>query len=132
MPHRLPKLPHLASWSGARQKNAALYDDMLEDVAEVITPIVTDDNEHVYNQYTVRDRRRDGLSAYLSERGIGSGIYYPVPLHLQPCFEDLDYRKGDLPVAEQLCAEVLSLPVFPELGEERVRSVADAIQKFYA
>ena len=126
------KLPHLASWSGARQKNAALYDDMLEDVAEVITPIVTDDNEHVYNQYTVRARRRDGLSAYLSERGIGSGIYYPVPLHLQPCFEELDYRKGDLPVAEQLCAEVLSLPVFPELGEERVRSVADAIQKFYA
>jgi dTDP-4-amino-4,6-dideoxygalactose transaminase len=55
-----------------------------------------------------------------------------VPLHLQPCFEELDYRRGDLPVAEQLCAEVLSLPVFPELGEERVRSVADAIQKFYA
>jgi dTDP-4-amino-4,6-dideoxygalactose transaminase len=126
------KLPHLASWSEARRKNAALYDDLLEDVAEVITPFVTDDNEHVYNQYTVRARRRDELSTYLSERDIGSGIYYPLPLHLQPCFEELGYRRGDFPVAEQLSSEVLSLPVFPELGEDRVRSVADRVRSFYA
>ena len=126
------KLPHLASWSEARQENAALYDDMLRDIAEVMTPAVTGCNEHVYNQYTVRVRRRDELRAYLADRDIGTGIYYPLPLHLQPCFEELGYRKGDFPVAEQLCTEVLSLPVFPELGEERVGSVADAIRGFYA
>ncbi len=126
------KLPHLDGWAEARRSNAALYDELLTDVAEVITPKVSPGNTHVYNQYTVRARRRDELRAHLTEQGIGTGVYYPVPLHLQPCFQELAYREGDFPVSEKLCTEVLSLPVFPELGEQRVAAVAEAIRRFYA
>ena len=126
------KLPHLKSWSDARRRNAALYDELLADVAEVITPAVAPGNVHVYNQYTIRARRRDELRDYLNDKGIGSAVYYPLALHLQACFSELGYREGDLPVSEKLCAEVLSLPVFPELGELRVAAVAEAIREFYA
>jgi len=126
------KLPHLASWVDARRAHAALYDELLGEVAEVITPAVTPGNVHVYNQYTIRVRRRDELRAYLTAQGIGNALYYPVPLHMQDCFAELGYREGDLPVSEQLCEEVVSLPIFPELGVERVALVADAIRKFYA
>ncbi len=126
------KLPHLESWSEARRRNAALYDELLADVAEVITPVVTPGNLHVYNQYTIRARRRDELRAHLTAQGVGNALYYPVPLHLQTCFAELEYKEGDLPVSEQLCEEVVSLPIFPELGEGRVTAVAEAIREFYA
>ncbi len=125
------KLPHLDDWAEARRRNAAIYDEVLAEVPEVITPVVTPGNLHVYNQYTVRVRRRDELRNHLGERAIGSAIYYPVPLHLQECFSELGYREGDLPVSEQLCKEVVSLPIFPELGEDRVTAVAEAIREFY-
>ena len=125
------KLPHLESWSEARRRNAALYDELLTDVAEVVTPAVAPGNAHVYNQYTIRARRRDELRAHLNDKGIGSAVYYPVPLHLQACFSELGYEEGDLPVSEKLCGEVLSLPIFPELGEDRVTDVAEAIRRFY-
>ena len=125
------KLPHLEGWAEARRRNAAIYDEMLADVAEVIVPVVASGNVHVYNQYTLRARRRDDLREHLSGKGIGSAVYYPVPLHLQECFSELGYREGDLPVSEQLCKEVVSLPIFPELGEERVAAVAEAIRAFY-
>ena len=125
------KLPHLESWAEARRANAALYDEMLADVAEVIIPAVTPGNVHVYNQYTIRARRRDELRAHLTAQGVGNALYYPVPLHLQECFSELGYREGDLPVSEKLCEEVVSLPIFPELGAERVEVVAEAIRRFY-
>ncbi len=125
------KLPHLDGWAEARRSNAALYDDMLADVAEVATPATAEGNFHVYNQYTIRVCRRDELRAFLSEREIGSGVYYPVPLHVQECFAALEYRIGDLPVSESLCEQVMSLPIFPELGEERLTIVAEAIREFY-
>ena len=125
------KLPHLASWADARRANAALYDEMLADVAEVITPVVAPGNVHVYNQYTIRARRRDELRDCLTAQGIDNALYYPVPLHLQDCFSELGYREGDLPVSEKLCEEVVSLPIFPELGAERVAAVAGAIRTFY-
>lgn len=125
------KLPHLDGWAEARRRNADAYDELLGDVAEVITPARDDANHHVFNQYTIRARRRDELRRWLAERGIGSGIYYPVPLHLQECFAGLGYRSGDLPVSEALADQVLSLPVFPELGEERLHVVARAIREFY-
>ncbi len=125
------KLPYLESWHLARRRNAELYDALLEDVAEVITPTTAPGNSHVYNQYTVRARRRDALRDYLSTQGVASAVYYPAPLHLQVCFAELGYQKGQLPVSEELCQEVLSLPIFPELGGERVEAVATAIRGFY-
>ena len=125
------KLPHLDGWAEGRRSNAALYDEMLADVAEVATPATAEGNFHVYNQYTIRVRRRDELRAFLSEREIGSGVYYPVPLHVQECFAALEYRIDDLPVSASLCEQVMSLPIFPELGEERLTIVAEAIREFY-
>jgi len=127
----LAKLPHLDGWLDARRRNAALYDKLLADVEPVRTPVVAEGSWHTYNQYTIRAERRGELRAGLAEQGIGTGVYYPSPLHLQPCFRTLGYAPGDFPVAERLCGEVLSLPIYPELGEERVRLVAGAIRRFY-
>lgn len=124
------KLPHLDRWAAARAENAARYREGLADVAEVIVPEHVPG--HVYNQFTLRVRRRDELRAFLQERGIGSGVYYPVPLHLQECFASLGGVPGDLPVTETLCREVVSLPVFPELGAERIERVCEAVRAFYA
>jgi dTDP-4-amino-4,6-dideoxygalactose transaminase len=85
----------------------------------------------VYNQFTIRVDARDALREFLSGEGIGSGIYYPIPLHLQPCFEGLGGREGQLPETERACREVLSLPIFPELGEDRQARVIDTIRRFY-
>ena len=127
----LAKLPYLDRWITARQGNAALYDELLADLPPVTTPVVAEGNLHTYNQYTIRAERRDELRAFLEERKIGTGVYYPAPLHLQPCFATLGYEPGDFPVAESLCDEVLSLPIYPELGEESVRTVAAAVREFY-
>jgi dTDP-4-amino-4,6-dideoxygalactose transaminase len=125
------KLRHLDRWTAARRENARAYGEALGDVAEVVLPRESAGTFHVYNQYTIRAERRDALRAYLQERGIGTGVYYPVPLHLQPCFAELGGRPGAFPVAERLCEEVLSLPIFPELGKERLALVAQTIREFY-
>ena len=127
----LAKLPYLDQWIAGRRANAVLYDELLADLEPVATPVVGEGNFHTYNQYTIRAERRDELRAFLERKGIGSGVYYPVPLHLQPCFQVLGYAAGDFPMAEALCEEVLSLPIYPELGEERVRIVAAAVRDFY-
>ena len=127
----LAKLPYLDQWIAGRRTNAALYEELLADLEPVTTPVVGEGNFHTYNQYTIRAERRDELRAFLEGKEIGSGVYYPVPLHLQPCFQVLGYAAGDFPVAEALCEEVLSLPIYPELGEERVRIVAAAVRDFY-
>jgi dTDP-4-amino-4,6-dideoxygalactose transaminase len=125
------KLPHLDGWARGRRENACLYHGGLDEVAEVTLPQVMPGNFHVYNQFTVRADRRDDLRAHLSDDGIGSGIYYPVPLHLQDCFADLGGREGMLPETERACREVLSLPIFPELGEDRVHRVIESVRTFY-
>ncbi len=125
------KLPHLDDWAAARRANACRYHEGLEEIAEVTLPHVLEGNFHVYNQFTVRVERRDELRAFLQDRGIGSGIYYPVPLHLQPCFDALGGKEGMHPEAEKACREVLSLPIFPELGEERLHAVVEAIRDFH-
>jgi len=125
------KLPHLDSWSLARAEHARRYDEGFTDVAEVIPPLRRPENRHVYNLYTVRARRRDELRAYLADRGIGSGVYYPVPLHLQECFADLGGTPGSLPVSEQLAGEVLSLPVVPELTSGQIDEVIESVRAFY-
>jgi dTDP-4-amino-4,6-dideoxygalactose transaminase len=125
------KLPHLAAWSAKRRENAAYYDAALADVPEVRTPHVDPSNESIYNQYTLRAERRDALQAHLKERGVGSAIYYPLPLHLQPCFAYLGYREGQCPEAERAAHEVLSLPIYPELTRAQLDEVIGAVRAFY-
>lgn len=125
------KLPRLTGWTEARRTNAAIYDEMLAGVSGVVRPRVRSGNFHTYHQYTIRARERDRLRSHLRQRGLETGLYYPRPLHLQRCFAELGYRPGDLPVAEAACREVVSLPVFPELGRERAAGVARAIRDFY-
>ena len=127
----LAKLPHLASWSDQRRRHAGYYTKALADVSDVRTPVVDACNEHVFHQYTLRVERRDELQAHLKSKGIGSAVYYPVPLHLQQCFSHLGYRRGQFPEAERAAAEVLSLPVYPELTRDQLDYVVDAIRGFY-
>ncbi|HEX2079133.1 MAG TPA: DegT/DnrJ/EryC1/StrS family aminotransferase, partial [Longimicrobium sp.] len=127
------KLPHLAGWSEGRRANARFYDEALAGLGGVVTPVVLPENESIVNQYTIRvlDGRRDELMRHLAERGVGSSIYYPVPLHLQECFAYLGYREGDFPESERACREVLSLPVFPELAEAQLAYVVESIGAFF-
>jgi dTDP-4-amino-4,6-dideoxygalactose transaminase len=125
------KLPHLDEWTRLRRENAARYDILLADIPGVEVPHRDPGSDHVFNQYTIRTTRRDELREHLSAHGIGAGIYYPVPLHLQAWFAELGGRPGDLPRAEEACGEVLSLPVFPLLGEDRAMRVADEIRRFH-
>lgn len=120
---------YLEEWNNQRQKVADLYNQLLS-ASKVETPFVDTRVKHVYNQYTIRCERRDELSQWLSDNDIGSAIYYPLPLHLQKAFEFLKYTQGDLPQAERVSAEVLSLPMYPELTKESVTKVASTINKF--
>jgi dTDP-4-amino-4,6-dideoxygalactose transaminase len=125
------KLPHLAGWSAKRRRNAAFYDAAFADVPEIRTPVVRPENESIFNQYTIRVSRRDELQAHLKARGIGTAIYYPLPLHLQPCFAYLGYREGQCPESERAAREVLSLPIFPELTAGQLDEVAGAVRAFF-
>jgi dTDP-4-amino-4,6-dideoxygalactose transaminase len=125
------KLPHLAEWSARRRENAAYYDAAFADVPELRTPVIDPANESIYNQYTVRAERRDALQEHLKGRGIGTAVYYPLPLHLQPCFAYLGYQPGSCPEAERAAGEVLSLPVYPELSRAQLDEVVGAVRAFY-
>jgi dTDP-4-amino-4,6-dideoxygalactose transaminase len=127
----LAKLPFLGGWSEARRRNAARYTAALSDLPQVQVPTVDPKNEPIFHQFTLRVERRDALQAHLRDRGIGTGVYYPLPLHLQPCFAHLGYRPGSLPVSETAAAEVLSLPVYPELTAEQLNHVVATIRAFY-
>ncbi len=127
----LQKAPHLAKWSEQRRANAARYNTLLADLDQIKTPECLPERTHIYNQYTIRANDRDALQAYLRENGVSSGIYYPIPLHLQPCFSDLGYKEGDMPESERACKEVLSLPIFSELSEDELEFTAEQIHNFY-
>lgn len=125
------KLPHLSHWSAGRRANAAYYNSGFADVPEVRRPCLDPANDSIFNQYTLRAQRRDELQAYLTSRGIGSAIYYPLPLHLQPCFAYLGYQKGQFPESERAAQEVISLPVFPELTSSQLDEVVGTVRAFY-
>lgn len=127
----LAKLPHLAGWSARRREHAAWYDRAFSGVGQVRTPVVDPANEHIFHQYTLRVERRDELAAHLKAKGIGHAVYYPVPLHLQPCFAHLKYQPGRLPRAERAAHEVISLPIYPELTDAQKQAVVDAVKSFY-
>jgi dTDP-4-amino-4,6-dideoxygalactose transaminase len=124
------KLNYLNEWSEARRQVAHRYNELLADLP-VATPYESPDAYHVYHQYTIRVPQRDDLAAYLKELGIGTMIYYPVPLHLQELYVDLGCGEGGLPVSEAASQEVLSLPMYPELTEAQQQEVVRAVREFY-
>ncbi len=125
------KLPHLDTWSAARRRNAARYRDLFGEarIAEVTLP--DDVTGHVYNQFVIRAPERDALQTHLRENGIGTEVYYPVPLHLQECFGYLGIGPGDMPHSEVAARETLALPIYPELADEQLRSVVACIDGFF-
>jgi dTDP-4-amino-4,6-dideoxygalactose transaminase len=127
------KLPHLDEWTARRQSNADLYRTIFKARGTpVIVPAAAPyQTRHIYNQFVIRCERRDALREHLKSEGIGTEVYYPIPLHLQPCFADLGYRPGDLPVSERLARESLALPVHPDLASDDIEAVAAAISRFY-
>ena len=127
----LAKLPHLEGWSRKRRDHARYYDQALAGVPGVRTPVVRPENESIFNQYTIRAERRDELAAHLKRKGIGTKVYYPLPLHLQPCFAYLGYKPGAYPESERAAAEVISLPIFPELTPGQLDETAEAVRVFY-
>jgi dTDP-4-amino-4,6-dideoxygalactose transaminase len=129
----LVKLKYLDDWSAGRQANAARYDAMFAEQAPHIgTPTVRKGVRHIYNQYTLRIADREGLRAHLTQKGVGTEIYYPVPLHLQKCFASLGYKAGDCPVAEAAANSVLAIPIYPELNVEQQQYVVGACAAFGA
>lgn len=128
------KLRHLDDWTACRNNNAAHYRRQLEKLSiPVIAPRPADyQTRHIYNQFVIRCPERDRLRAHLKERGIGTEIYYPLPLHLQPCYSSLGYKKGDFPVSEKMAAEALALPVHAELAADDIDYICYSIGSFYA
>jgi len=129
------KLPHLDAWSDARRANALRYRQLFSDsglTKEIGLPVEREACRHIYNQYVIRvPNFRDGLREYLSENGVGTDIYYPVPLHLQECFAFVGRSKGDFPESERAAAETLALPIYPELRADQQEYVVETIGRFY-
>ncbi len=129
----LVKLPHLRAWSEKRREHARKYDEALADVSGVTTPAVRDYSTfHIYNQYTVATPQRDKLIDGLKQARIGHCIYYPLPFHCQPCFSSLGYAPEEFPVSNRAAAEVVSIPVFPELTDDEQQEVIDTVRRLIA
>jgi dTDP-4-amino-4,6-dideoxygalactose transaminase len=122
------KLRHLEAWTAARRAHAAVYRELLVD-ANVVTPTEAEYAEHVYHVYAVRTKDREALARTLHAHGVATGIHYPIPVHLQPAFADLGYTAGDFPASERAAAEVLSLPMYPELSRTHLEQVAAAVRQ---
>ncbi|HUP38689.1 MAG TPA: DegT/DnrJ/EryC1/StrS family aminotransferase [Vicinamibacterales bacterium] len=128
------KLPHLDSWTAARRRNAERYETLFRQAAleDIVTlPARSPDSTHIYNQFVIRVPERDRLRAHLQSTGIGTEVYYPIPLHLQPCFRELGYRTGSFPVAETAANEALALPIYGELTEAQQALVVESIRNFF-
>ena len=130
------KLPHLDAWTDKRRANADNYRRLFTDLGlaeQIGIPFERSNAKHIYNQYVIRvPGRRDELRAHLTEQGIGTDIYYPVPLHLQECFAYLGYKPGDMPESERAALETLALPIYPELNPEQQQYVAESIAEFFS
>jgi dTDP-4-amino-4,6-dideoxygalactose transaminase len=126
------KLPHLDDWNAARREAAQAYDQLLGGADGIVTPHASAGRTHVYHLYVIQHPNRDDLLAYLNARGISAGLHYPTPVHLQPCYQDLDVPPGSLPVTESLAARVISLPMYPELSAEQIERVCEGVLSFKA
>ncbi|MEN3333694.1 MAG: hypothetical protein V7641_3059 [Blastocatellia bacterium] len=130
------KFRYLENWAEARRANAIRYEQLFSErglVADqlIVLPVVQEGQWHVYNQYVIRARKRDELRSYLADCGIGTEIYYPVPMHMQTCFEELGYKKGDFINSERAAEEVLAIPIYPELNLDDQEYIVSAIARFY-
>ena len=128
------KLRYLDGWSAGRERNAGRYRAQMAKLAVPVIPAkpAAYQTRHIYNQFVIRCEQRDDLQAHLKKQGIGSEVYYPLPLHLQPCYADLGHKKGDFRVSEKLAAESLALPIHSELAGEDIDHICDSIRAFYA
>lgn len=126
------KFPYIKQWTVIRQERAALYCTLLKDCKEIILPKTADTNEHVYHLFVIRCQNRNKLRSYLENKGIETGLHYPIPLHLQKAYSFMGYNPGSFPVAEQLAEEILSLPISEQISYEEVRYVSVCIKAFYA
>lgn len=133
------KLPHLDSWTAGRQRNAKIYDSLFVEAglaeasggpSNVVLPKVAM-NRHIFNQYVIRLSERDQLQAYLKNHGVGTEVYYPVPMHIQECFAYLGHKGGDFPGSESAANETLALPIYPELSEAQLRYVVECVRDFF-
>ncbi len=125
------KLPYLDDWNASRRRAAATYRELLAGLP-IVTPTTADYAEHIFHLYVVRMSGREALMDHLKERGIATGLHYPIPIHLQPAYAELGYQRGDFPVTEAYAEEIVSLPIFPELDDEKVTYIANAIREFMA
>ena len=124
------KLPHLDSWTAGRQSNAKRYDQLFRETGLPITLPVVVTNRHIFNQYVIRSSERDQLQTFLKSKGIGSEVYYPVPMHLQDCFSYLGHKQGAFPESERAAKESLAIPVYPELNDAQAGYVVECIAEF--
>lgn len=124
------KLLYLDQWSRQREENALFYNKELAGIDQVVVPHIESYNRSIYNQYVIRVPRRDQLLDYLKEKEIGCEIYYPIPLHLQGCFQDLGYKQGDFPESEKAAGETIALPIYPELTLDQKNYVVEQLKQF--
>ena len=124
------KLPPLNDWNASRRRAAATYNDLLRDLP-MVTPWTAPYAEHIFHLYVVRVHNREALMEYLKSKGIASGLHYPIPIHVQPAYTELGYKAGDFPITEAYAETILSLPIYPELDDDKVAYVVDAIRDFF-
>jgi dTDP-4-amino-4,6-dideoxygalactose transaminase len=128
------KFHHLERWTEARRRNAERYDRLFEEMGlteHIQLPVIKGGNRHIFNQYVIRVPHRDKLREFLHGKGVGTEVYYPIPLHLQKCFKYLAYKEGDLPESEKAAKETLALPIYPELSQQQQEYVVEQIRNFY-
>ena len=127
------KLRHLNNWTEGRRKVAAKYNELLKNVEQIKLPKEMGYSKHVYHLFVIQvfNNKRDKLQQFLNDNGVSTGLHYPIPLHLQPCFKELGYKKGDFPVAEDLAEQGLSLPMFPEMKDEQIEYVCEKIKEYF-
>ncbi|MBD3180949.1 aminotransferase class V-fold PLP-dependent enzyme [Candidatus Poribacteria bacterium] len=124
------KLKELDKWNKSRNKNAKIYTEKLKE-APVITPIEADYGEHIYHLYVIRTNDRKPLMDFMKQKGVSSGIHYPIPIHLQKAYSYLGYEKGGFPISEEFAGKIMSLPMYAELSEEQIEYVVNTLKSFY-
>jgi len=125
------KLKYIDGWNEKRRQHAVRYSELLKDVKDVVFPFTPSYNQHVYHQYTLQVNDRSDLQTFLREKGVATGIHYPIPLHLQPAFKNMGHKEGDFPVSEKISSKVISLPMYPELPKDHQDYVVEQIYNFF-